>query len=447
MSSATAPRRSRQPLELSATWRERAAGLFVELRRPASAMVRRAFGSTFADDEIEDIYANAWVGTLRALERRHTGLGDEEIRKYVLTAVAHQASKELRRRRRKPVAPIERAAAIPDARSRPEERADQAEDSRITRDLLASLPKRRRAVLMLRYGWGLEPAQVCELIEGLSPRAYRKEVTKGIDQLADRVRVLERGEWCADREPILKAFAAGIADAEQQHQAQLHLAHCRHCADFVGKLTGHLHDLGGSLVASGVLDLAADGRLSLPDRIAEIADRTRDALSGGPPLAAAAPRGAGAAGAGLLAKLGGLGAAGKATLACLGGGATAAACVAAGIGPGDLGTEHRPAAGSAPPAEARLSSEPFPKPVAPALEEIAQEPVVVSASEPPVSPPVLESPPAEAPPTEPTSPPPSPAPAAAAQQFEPVPATATTSGDETPEMRATTTGASSEFGP
>jgi RNA polymerase sigma factor (sigma-70 family) len=308
-------------------------------------MVRRAYGPAFSDDEIEDVYSNAWMGTLRALESRQAAMDDEEVRRYVFTAVAHQAGKELRRRRRRPVAPLERAAAVVDTSAAPDERADQHEQSRITRDLLSSLPPRRRAVLLLRYGWGLEPAQVCELIEGLSLRAYRKEITRGVDELTDRIRILERGAWCAEREPVLKAFAAGIADAEQARQAQHHLSHCRPCSDFVGRLCSHLHDLG-SATAVPAVDLAADGHVSVPDHIGDLAERARDTVSGifakagasapeaGASLPSPVPRGAGAAGAGLLAKLAGVGAAGKAALACVGGGAVATVCVVAGLGPG-----------------------------------------------------------------------------------------------------------------
>ena len=171
-------------------------------------------------------------------------MDEEEIRRYVFTAVANQAGKELRRRRRRPTAPLERASSVADQGISPDERADQREQSRITRDLLSSLPRRRRAVLLLRYGWGLEPAQICELVDGLSPRAFRKEITRGVDELTNKMRTLEDGGWCAEREPVLKAFAAGIADAEQQRQAQHHLSHCRACTQFVGKLSGHLHDLG-----------------------------------------------------------------------------------------------------------------------------------------------------------------------------------------------------------
>jgi RNA polymerase sigma factor (sigma-70 family) len=312
-------------------------------------MLRRAFRGAFGEDELDDIYASAWVGTLRALEPRQAELGDDEIRSYLFTAVAHQAGKELRRRKRKPVAPLELAISVADrSASSPEESATAAEESRVTRDLLASLPSRRRAVLLLRYGWGLEPKQICGLIKGLSPRAYRKEITKGIDELTERIRTFERGEWCADREPVLTAYAAGLASVDEEHQAQAHLAHCRACSEFVAKLSGHLHDLGGAVAIPGAID-GLDGHVSVADRVLVLGERAREAASGlvgradnatqeaaSTGIATGGTRGAGLAGAGLLTKVAGLGTAGKLALACAGGTATITACVAAGVGP--LGT-------------------------------------------------------------------------------------------------------------
>jgi RNA polymerase sigma factor (sigma-70 family) len=351
MSTVAASRRGNAPPERSPDWHERAGRLYLQLRRPARAMIRRAFRGAFGDDEIEDIYSNAWLGTLRALERRHDQLSDEEVRKYVLTAVANHASKELRRRNRRPTAPLEAIHAIPDDRTPPDERAAKREESRIARDLLATLPPRRRAVMLLRYGWGLEPRQVCGLVKGLSPRAYRKEITRGVDELTEKLRLFERGEWCADREPVLKAYAAGLADAEQQRQARQHLSHCRQCAEFVGKLSGHLHDIGSSLTVLGGVDAIDDGRFSLPDRVGDVVHRVSESAGnalGGRAGAEAedvatrvaslpgGARGAGAAGTGVLAKLAGLGTAGKLATVCLGGGAAATACLVTGIVPADL---------------------------------------------------------------------------------------------------------------
>src|SRR3954464_5345469 len=88
-------------------WRDRSGRLFAEFERPAKAMVRRAFRGGFSPDEIDDIYSGAWLGVLRALATREEKLSDDDVRSYVLTAVANQASRELRRRRRKPTAPLE----------------------------------------------------------------------------------------------------------------------------------------------------------------------------------------------------------------------------------------------------------------------------------------------------------------------------------------------------
>src|SRR5690349_18758938 len=113
MTTVTTARSVAVPPEEPSAWRVRSGRLYEELRRPARAMVRRAFRGAFTDEEVEDVYSNAWVGTLRALERRHQELDDEEVRKYVLTAVAHHASKELRRRKRRPVSPLDGVHAVP----------------------------------------------------------------------------------------------------------------------------------------------------------------------------------------------------------------------------------------------------------------------------------------------------------------------------------------------
>ena len=119
VTAATAP--ARTPLRDAADdeWRERSGRLFGEFERPAKAMVRRAFRGAFCADELDDIYASAWVGTLRALADRHAQLDDDEIRSYLFTAVANQAGKELRRRRRKPTAPLELVGSVPITATRP----------------------------------------------------------------------------------------------------------------------------------------------------------------------------------------------------------------------------------------------------------------------------------------------------------------------------------------
>jgi RNA polymerase sigma factor (sigma-70 family) len=444
----------------SEEWRERAGRLYQDLERPARAMVRRAFRGAFSDHEIEDIYASAWVGTLRALEHRHSGLPDEEIRKYLLTAVANQASKELRRRRRKPTAPIELVGGVADTQSSPEEQAADAERSRVTRDLLASLPPRRRAVMLLRYGWGLEPKQVCDLVKGLSPRAYRKEITRGIDDLTECMRKLERGDWCADREGVLKAYASGLADAEQRRQAKAHISHCQECSDFVGRLTGHLHDLGSGVAVPTALD-GLDGHVSLVDRLTDLGERARDSVASvvsrggaesaqeglGSVVGTGGARGAGAAGAGVLAKVAGIGSAGKIAVACVTGGIAATACIGAGVVPG-AGTSDgsRDGSGRPPPA---ASAEPAPSDRP--LPEV--QPTEVQPTDPPASPadspPPAPTPPESSPKNQPVEPVASDAPPGE-QEFGVAAAAAPVAGGSSPSAGGSSGGGSpvqQEFGP
>jgi DNA-directed RNA polymerase specialized sigma24 family protein len=396
-------------------------------------MVRRAFRRAFDDDEVDDIYANAWLGTLRALAQRHERLSDEEIRKYVLAAVANHASKELRRRRRRPTTTLDAVHAVADEGLPPDERAAKLEHGRLTRDLLSTLPPRRRAVMLLRYGWGLEPGHVCRLVEGLSPRAYRKEITRGVDELTEKLRLVEKGEWCADREPILKAYAAGLADPDQERQAQQHLSHCRHCTDFVAKLSGHLHDMGGSVAISTAAEAMHDGRFSLADRIGDVAHRVREHAAGvfgstgdGAPdgvaqaaTASGSARGAGAAGTGALAKLAGIGTAGKLATVCLGGGAAATACLAAGVLPASLPDLHggsRTVASRAAPERHHASSTPQPVVGAPNSQVVVEPPAPTSPApseegaggtgEPPPTPASEPEPQPATPPIDPATPPP-----------------------------------------
>lgn len=331
--------------------------LFKSLRGPARGMVRRAFGSAFSDDDLDDLYSSAWLSTLAALRRRPRRLSDEELRRYLMTAVANQASRELRRRGRKPTLPIDAASSAADPIVSPDEAATQAEGARLTRELIGSLPPRRRAVLVFRYGWGLQPEEVRGLIDGLSPRAYRKEVERGVAEIAGKMRMVEDGEWCQSREPLLRALAAGLAGEDEERQAKQHLAHCRSCAGFVGRLSGHLHDLGGAVALGGVAEAFGPGGGALLSRLAESVEHGKQAIGSvfgrgaepaeqatGQLLASGGASGAGAAGTG-----GVLAAAGGKAVAGVCAGATATACVAAGVVPGvnlgDLGgREPEPAA-------------------------------------------------------------------------------------------------------
>ncbi len=341
------------------SWPERCSALFEDLRRPARAMVARAYGKSLSDEEIDDVYSSAWTATLSALRKRGREMSDVELRAYVLTAVASHASKELRRRSRKPTGMLSEAheQAVADrSQPLPDERAIGAESQSIARDLLSSLPTRRRAVMLLRYGWGLSPDEVCALISGLSRRAYRKEVTRGVEQLIDRLEELESGRWCRSREPLIRDYLAGTADQAARLQVEEHMRHCRACAALAARVRDELNGFGGLVVIGAAAGLIGGARFPALDSLANFAATARDGvavaaekaeLTIGTVATSGGARGAGAAGAGVAAKFAALGGAGKAALACIGAGAAATACVAAGVIPGVTFNDLRPGGDSA----------------------------------------------------------------------------------------------------
>ncbi|MFN8113286.1 MAG: sigma-70 family RNA polymerase sigma factor [Solirubrobacterales bacterium] len=327
-------------------WSDRCGRLFTEMRRPARAMVARAYGRSLSDDEIEDVYAAAWAATLSALRDRGSRMEEGELRAYILTAVASHASKEMRRRSRKPVHPLEsdREQVVSDGHSPlPDEIAIGSETRGVARDLLTSLPVRRRAVMLLRYGWGLSPREVCALVPGLSPRAYRKEITRGVEDLIKGLGKVESGQWCAEREDLIRDLIAGTAGESERRQAFSHLEHCRACSDLAASISRHLQEMGSLVAFAAVSGCIGGSGITIAQRLAEAIAGIRSTASAAIErtestatslMATGGAKGTGAAGAGVVAKLAGAGGAAKATMACLGAGAAATACVAAGVVPG-----------------------------------------------------------------------------------------------------------------
>lgn len=328
-------------------WRERAGRLYSALRSPAAAMIHQAYPGLVHDDDFDDIYDSAWVRTLRSLEDRHAEFNDHDVRNYIFTAMANAASNEYRRRKRKPVESLDvgTSEVIADWHgSVPEDRVWVAEEMAIARDVVSSLPPRRRSVMLLRYGWGLKPEQVCERISGLSPRAYRHEISRGVEQLAKCMKSFENGELCAERAAALRDFASGLASKDQKIQVKNHLGHCRKCAAHVAELKRSLKGLkavmpaplgldlffGGSRndssILSSTVERLRDGVAHLSDSLGGIASRLRggESLVPGNAEATAQAAGIGAVSTGALATLG----AGKIAVGCI---ASIGACAAIGL--------------------------------------------------------------------------------------------------------------------
>lgn len=308
-------------------------------------MLARAFGSQLDEHAREDIYSTAWSASLSSLGGRIDGMSNAELHNYVFSAVSTHAGKELRRRGRKPVDSLEGIEPSGGSDGGPADLVVRREDQQVLRDVMASLPERRRQVITLRYAVGLTPQEICEVVTGLSLRAYRKEIQRGVKDLADRLSLVERGEWCARLESEIRSFARGQANAAGQEQARAHLAHCAGCSRAVRELARSLNDLsllpvagilaGSSATGTGVID----GASGLVDRakgaVGSVVARAGDAEAVAGSLASSGGTRGGATAllAGLGTKIGALGVAGKVALGCVGATAGLATCVATGVVP------------------------------------------------------------------------------------------------------------------
>lgn len=308
-------------------------------------MLQRGFGPQLDEHAREDVYANAWASSLSSLGGRIAQMTDGELRNYIFAAVTTHAGKELRRRRRKPTARVDSAVFASDDSEEPADLVERHETQRVLRDVLVSLPERRRRVITMRYAMGLGPTEICEAIDGLSARAYRKEITRGVKEVATKLGLVDSGKWCGEREQVIRRFANGDRSDATAEQAQSHLAHCASCAAMVRDLSGTLNDLG-SVGAVAVLAGASAAEPGFVDRVAAVGGRLKEAVTSSVSgsgqadglIAAAASSGGTRGGgsaliAGLGAKLGALGVAGKVAAGCLGTGAAMATCVAAGVVP------------------------------------------------------------------------------------------------------------------
>ena len=135
--------------------------------------------------------------------------------------------------------------------------------------------------MLLRYGWGLEPSQVCGLIKGLSPRAYRKEITRGVDELTERMRAVERGSWCSGP----RAGAEGVRRRARRRRAAAPGARPSRPLPALRGVRRPAH-AAISTISAGPLraprrSTASTATSALGDRIADLGDRAAGLVSRG----------------------------------------------------------------------------------------------------------------------------------------------------------------------
>lgn len=227
--------------------------VYGRLRRRVLQRARHWF-PTLSEADLEDVYQSAWLSIVR------TESEVAEPEKYLFEAVHSEGLMELRRRRRKPVESLEAEepsvpAALVASDPSPYERAETAELSRLTEEILGELSAQQRAIVKLRWGWGLSREEIAGLL-GVTPRAVKREVECLGARLREQGEVIASGGWCERRRSLVTAYAIGLLSARRERRAESHLRNCPGCRALVRELRGRAEDLAAVLPVPTLADVA-----------------------------------------------------------------------------------------------------------------------------------------------------------------------------------------------
>jgi RNA polymerase sigma factor (sigma-70 family) len=235
----------------------------------------RRCGWLNADDR-EAVFHDAYAVML---EKEQDGALDpaamhaRQVRAYLTQTAINKALDEGKRAERNRTESLgERAFAEPDAARSPEEVAVASFDSARVREIIAELPKRRQAIVKLRFYFERTPEEIQNYLE-ISERTYRRELERALKYVAERYELVRAGRFCDSRRSLVLAYVSGIAAPSRARKAAIHLASCPACARWAQELRETARRAGA------VAPLPAVGLgTSRLGRVAEVAAGTRDGL-------------------------------------------------------------------------------------------------------------------------------------------------------------------------
>jgi RNA polymerase sigma factor (sigma-70 family) len=182
------------------------------------------------------------------LEKERQGAVDvgamrpRQIRAYLTQTALNKAMDEGKRAGRRRSVPLEgegvRLEPVDPGREPDEELITKFGAERV-REIVAELPDRQRAIMILRFFFDQSPADVQRDL-GISERVYRRELERASRRMAKRLELVRQGRFCETRRSLILAYVTGIAGPRRAAQARRHLASCPACASWVRELRGAL---------------------------------------------------------------------------------------------------------------------------------------------------------------------------------------------------------------
>jgi RNA polymerase sigma factor (sigma-70 family) len=202
------------------------------------AVLRRRCG-WLAEDEREAILHDAFVVLLekeRDGELDPAAMHGNQVRAYLTQTALYKALDEGKRAERNRSAPLDEAGEVEgDGQRPPEDAIAAALDGARVREIVDGLPKRRQAIIKLRFFFERTPGEIQELL-GVTNRVYRRELERAVTQIADGYELVREGTFCDSRRSLILAYVAGIAGPGRAREARAHLETCPACAAWASEL-------------------------------------------------------------------------------------------------------------------------------------------------------------------------------------------------------------------
>lgn len=141
--------------------------------------LRGFFARRGANDEAEDLVQETYLRLLRAHQGEGERIANPEA--YLYTVATNLAREQAARRQRSPVPleDVEQVAALMTSPDGVEDATERVQRREHMQALLAGLPTRTRAVLVMQYRDGLTYRQIAERM-GVSPHMVKKHVVRGL---------------------------------------------------------------------------------------------------------------------------------------------------------------------------------------------------------------------------------------------------------------------------
>jgi RNA polymerase sigma factor (sigma-70 family) len=210
-------------------------------------------------------------------------MSPRELRAYLVQTAINKTLNEGQRAEHRRTEPLgEAALAAHDPRRPPDEHAAASLDRARLREIVAELPRRRQAIVKLRFFFERTPEEIQRYL-GITERAYRRELERAMRQIAEQYELVRSGAYCDTRRSMILALVAGLSGPNRARDAREHLRSCPGCAHWAAALREQVRDV------AVVLPLPPAALEPGPlERLAGALDAVRDLLAGAKHQAVAA---------------------------------------------------------------------------------------------------------------------------------------------------------------